>query len=170
MTIGLGCKSKQKNAYVVEIKLIVQWLLNLTYCVLSIMKCSSRIMHPMVLGDYPATIKKNTGLRLPIFTNHESKQLKGPFYFVGVNHYASVLIKDNPIIPDLNFRDIFVDMAVDMIDCVSVALSGALFSWTKPLLLVISGINRGSSCVIICNCSVQLDCSSEMGLGTILLK
>ncbi|KAG4143579.1 hypothetical protein ERO13_D06G199500v2 [Gossypium hirsutum] len=31
------------------------------------------------------------------------------------------------------------------VDCVSLALSGALFSWTKPLL-VISGINRGSSC------------------------
>ncbi|KDP33860.1 hypothetical protein JCGZ_07431 [Jatropha curcas] len=30
-------------------------------------------------------------------------------------------------------------------DCVSLALSGALFSWTKPAL-VISGINRGSSC------------------------
>ncbi|KAL3528618.1 hypothetical protein ACH5RR_007940 [Cinchona calisaya] len=30
-------------------------------------------------------------------------------------------------------------------DCVSLALSGALFSWTKPLL-VISGINRGSNC------------------------
>ncbi|KAL3506409.1 hypothetical protein ACH5RR_031791 [Cinchona calisaya] len=31
------------------------------------------------------------------------------------------------------------------VDCVSLALSGVLFSWTKPLL-VISGINRGSSC------------------------
>ncbi|KAA0036704.1 5'/3'-nucleotidase SurE [Cucumis melo var. makuwa] len=31
------------------------------------------------------------------------------------------------------------------VDCVSLALSGALFSWSKPLL-VISGINRGSSC------------------------
>ncbi|XP_031275470.1 uncharacterized protein LOC116133945 [Pistacia vera] len=30
-------------------------------------------------------------------------------------------------------------------DCVSLALSGALFSWTKPVL-VISGINMGSSC------------------------
>uniref|UniRef100_A0A5B6ZZW3 Survival protein SurE-like phosphatase/nucleotidase domain-containing protein n=1 Tax=Davidia involucrata TaxID=16924 RepID=A0A5B6ZZW3_DAVIN len=30
-------------------------------------------------------------------------------------------------------------------DCVSLALSGALFSWSKPLL-VISGINRASSC------------------------
>ncbi|KAF6152251.1 hypothetical protein GIB67_005905 [Kingdonia uniflora] len=30
-------------------------------------------------------------------------------------------------------------------DCVSLALSGALFSWTKPTL-VISGINRGLSC------------------------
>ncbi|KAG7018279.1 surE [Cucurbita argyrosperma subsp. argyrosperma] len=31
------------------------------------------------------------------------------------------------------------------VDCVSLAMSGALFSWSKPLL-VISGINRGSSC------------------------
>ncbi|CAK9179948.1 unnamed protein product [Ilex paraguariensis] len=31
------------------------------------------------------------------------------------------------------------------VDCVSLALSSALFSWSKPLL-VISGINRGSSC------------------------
>ncbi|XP_004486847.1 uncharacterized protein [Cicer arietinum] len=31
------------------------------------------------------------------------------------------------------------------VDCVSLALSGALFSWSKPAL-VISGINRGSSC------------------------
>ncbi|KAF9613067.1 hypothetical protein IFM89_005515 [Coptis chinensis] len=30
-------------------------------------------------------------------------------------------------------------------DCVSLALSGALFSWSKPAL-VISGINRGSGC------------------------
>ncbi|TXG61585.1 hypothetical protein EZV62_012948 [Acer yangbiense] len=30
-------------------------------------------------------------------------------------------------------------------DCVSLALSGALFSWSKPVL-VISGINKGSSC------------------------
>ncbi|GMI93708.1 hypothetical protein like AT1G72880 [Hibiscus trionum] len=31
------------------------------------------------------------------------------------------------------------------VDCVSLVLSGALFSWSKPLL-VISGVNRGSSC------------------------
>ncbi|RDX58279.1 surE, partial [Mucuna pruriens] len=31
------------------------------------------------------------------------------------------------------------------VDCVSLALSGALFSWSKPTL-VISGINQGSSC------------------------
>ncbi|XWS26676.1 hypothetical protein CRYUN_Cryun26dG0050900 [Craigia yunnanensis] len=31
------------------------------------------------------------------------------------------------------------------VDCVSLALSGALFSWSKPVL-VISGMNRGSSC------------------------
>ncbi|KAH6793226.1 Survival protein SurE-like phosphatase/nucleotidase [Perilla frutescens var. hirtella] len=31
------------------------------------------------------------------------------------------------------------------VDCVSLALSGALFAWSKPLL-VISGVNKGSSC------------------------
>ncbi|KAM7483857.1 hypothetical protein LguiB_008440 [Lonicera macranthoides] len=31
------------------------------------------------------------------------------------------------------------------VDCVSLALSGALFSWSKPVL-VISGVNKGSSC------------------------
>ncbi|XP_014499861.1 uncharacterized protein LOC106760927 isoform X1 [Vigna radiata var. radiata] len=31
------------------------------------------------------------------------------------------------------------------VDCVSLALSGALFSWSKPTL-VVSGINRGSNC------------------------
>ncbi|PIN22288.1 5'-nucleotidase [Handroanthus impetiginosus] len=31
------------------------------------------------------------------------------------------------------------------VDCVSLALSGALFSWSRPAL-VISGINKGSSC------------------------
>ncbi|KAJ6813761.1 uncharacterized protein M6B38_143065 [Iris pallida] len=31
------------------------------------------------------------------------------------------------------------------VDCVSLALSGALFSWSRPAL-VVSGINRGSSC------------------------
>ncbi|OMO49319.1 Survival protein SurE-like phosphatase/nucleotidase [Corchorus olitorius] len=37
------------------------------------------------------------------------------------------------------------EVAGTPVDCVSLALSGALFSWSKPLL-VISGINRGSSC------------------------
>ncbi|XP_057534980.1 uncharacterized protein LOC130813221 [Amaranthus tricolor] len=31
------------------------------------------------------------------------------------------------------------------VDCVSLALSGALFTWSKPML-VVSGINKGSSC------------------------
>ncbi|KAM7471832.1 hypothetical protein LguiA_010015 [Lonicera macranthoides] len=37
------------------------------------------------------------------------------------------------------------EVAGTPVDCVSLALSGALFSWSKPLL-VISGVNRGSSC------------------------
>ncbi|WRX33948.1 Glycoside hydrolase family 1 - like 10 [Theobroma cacao] len=34
-------------------------------------------MHPLVYGDYPSSIKKNAGSRLPAFTNRQSKRVKG---------------------------------------------------------------------------------------------
>ncbi|KAK4849049.1 hypothetical protein QYF36_020236 [Acer negundo] len=42
--------------------------------------------NPLVFGDYPITKKKNVGSRLPIFSNRESKLVKGSFDFLGIVH------------------------------------------------------------------------------------
>ncbi|XP_065861347.1 beta-glucosidase 11-like isoform X3 [Euphorbia lathyris] len=73
------------------------------------------MVNPLVFGDYPSIVKKNAGLRLPAFTNYESKQVKGSFDFLGINHYLMVHVKDNPDYLKLENRDMMADMAVDMV-------------------------------------------------------
>uniref|UniRef100_A0A7C8YYA9 5'-nucleotidase n=1 Tax=Opuntia streptacantha TaxID=393608 RepID=A0A7C8YYA9_OPUST len=46
------------------------------------------------------------------------------------------------------------------VDCISLALSGALFSWSKPAL-VVSGINKGSSCGLHMLCSGAVAAARE---------
>ncbi|KDP28154.1 hypothetical protein JCGZ_13925 [Jatropha curcas] len=75
----------------------------------------NRIVNPLVFGDYPDIAKKNVGLRLPTFTGYESKQVKGSFDFLGLNHYASVYVKDNSNSLKLENRDYWADMAVELI-------------------------------------------------------
>lgn len=69
----------------------------------------------MVFGDYPESVKRNAGSRLPVFTNEESKQVKGSFDFLGINHYISVMVKDNSASLNSEHRDYQADMAVEMI-------------------------------------------------------
>ncbi|XP_002523071.2 beta-glucosidase 11 [Ricinus communis] len=73
------------------------------------------IVNPLVFGDYPDTVKKNAGLRLPSFTDHESKVIRGSFDFIGVNHYVTALVKDNPASLNLEHRDYQADMAIELI-------------------------------------------------------
>uniref|UniRef100_A0A2N9IWR6 Beta-glucosidase n=1 Tax=Fagus sylvatica TaxID=28930 RepID=A0A2N9IWR6_FAGSY len=54
---------------------------------------------PLVFGDYPDVLKKIVGSRLPAFTYAESSQVKGSFDFLGVNHYNTLSVKDNPSSP-----------------------------------------------------------------------
>ncbi|PIA61407.1 hypothetical protein AQUCO_00300737v1 [Aquilegia coerulea] len=54
------------------------------------------VMNPMVFGDYPETMKNIVGLRLPSFTQHESQLLKGSSDFIGMNHYFTLYIEDDP--------------------------------------------------------------------------
>lgn len=68
----------------------------------------------MVYGVYPDTLKKNAGSRLPAFTNQESRQVKGSFDFLGVNHYMSIQVKDNSASLNSEHRDYLADMAVEM--------------------------------------------------------
>ncbi|XP_050289330.1 beta-glucosidase 11-like isoform X27 [Quercus robur] len=69
-------------------------------------------VNPLVFGDYPQTMKKIVGSRLPSFTYAESSQVKGSFDFIGVNHYITMYVKDNPSSVNTEDRDAMADMAV----------------------------------------------------------
>ncbi|KAF8401469.1 hypothetical protein HHK36_012408 [Tetracentron sinense] len=70
---------------------------------------------PLVFGDYPDTMKKNVGSRIPSFTPHQSEQVKGSFDFFGVNHYGTSYIKDNPNSLKIDQRDFNEDMAAKLV-------------------------------------------------------
>ncbi|KAK4587621.1 hypothetical protein RGQ29_018863 [Quercus rubra] len=67
---------------------------------------------PLVFGDYPQTMKKIVGSRLPSFTYAESSQVKGSFDFIGVNHYITIYVNDNTSSLNMEDRDVLADMAV----------------------------------------------------------
>lgn len=72
------------------------------------------MIDPLVFGDYPEIVKRNVGTRLPAFTGEESERVKGSFDFIGLNHYYTVSVKDNPSILGLH-RGLFTDVAADFI-------------------------------------------------------
>ncbi|XLR11558.1 hypothetical protein S83_039496 [Arachis hypogaea] len=71
-------------------------------------------LSPFIFGDYPETMKKNVGSRLPIFTESESNLVKGSIDFLGMNFYFSYFVKDNPKSLYINDRDYIADMAVEL--------------------------------------------------------
>lgn len=72
---------------------------------------SIRILNPLVNGDYPETMKKNVGSRLPSFTGNQSQLVKGSFDYIGINHYSSIYVKDSPNALDIKLRDFNFDSA-----------------------------------------------------------
>ncbi|KAJ4727677.1 putative Beta-glucosidase [Melia azedarach] len=71
------------------------------------------VLNPLVYGDYPNTMKKIVGSRLPVFTNSESKQVRGSADFLGLIHYMTVYIKDNPSSLKQELRDWDADKAAE---------------------------------------------------------
>ncbi|KDP28150.1 hypothetical protein JCGZ_13921 [Jatropha curcas] len=71
-------------------------------------------MNPLAFGDYPETMKKCVGLRLPVLTKEESKLVKGAFDFLGVIHYTTVYVQDNSQSVKLETGDFYTDMAVNI--------------------------------------------------------
>ncbi|KAM7497292.1 hypothetical protein LguiA_021706 [Lonicera macranthoides] len=53
-------------------------------------------MDPVTFGDYPASMRKMVGNRLPSFTKEESALLKGSFEFLGLNYYTANYVEDAP--------------------------------------------------------------------------
>ncbi|MCD9646175.1 hypothetical protein HAX54_035760 [Datura stramonium] len=68
---------------------------------------------PLIFGDYPQTMRKNVGSRLPTFTKHESELVKGSLDFIGLNHYSQVYVRDNPSSLEKDFRDFHLDTGVE---------------------------------------------------------
>lgn len=71
-----------------------------------------RVIEPLVFGDYPRTMKKSVGSRLPSFTKSESELVKGAFDFIGLNHYSTAYIEDDSGVPRPNQREFNTDMFV----------------------------------------------------------
>lgn len=71
-------------------------------------------MEPLQYGDYPISMKTNAGERIPAFTNHESKQVKGSFDFIGVIHYTNLNVSDNSDALKNQLRDFTADMAANI--------------------------------------------------------
>ncbi|KAJ4969429.1 hypothetical protein NE237_016130 [Protea cynaroides] len=74
-----------------------------------------RFLDPLVFGDYPESMKRNVGSRLPSFTPHQSKLVKGSCDFFGLNHYGTMYIKDDPDSLKNNQSDYLGDMAVKIL-------------------------------------------------------
>ncbi|URE08981.1 beta-glucosidase [Musa troglodytarum] len=52
-------------------------------------------MDPLFFGDYPSSMRKRVGNRLPRFTTAEAALVKGSLDFVGINHYTTYYAKHN---------------------------------------------------------------------------
>ncbi|XP_056689295.1 beta-glucosidase 11-like [Spinacia oleracea] len=70
-------------------------------------------MHPLTYGDYPEIMKKNAGRKIPIFTEKESKLVKGSFDFIGINYYSVMETNDYSIGLSKYPRDFFADIGVE---------------------------------------------------------
>jgi beta-glucosidase len=72
-------------------------------------------MEPLIYGDYPTSMKKNAGARIPTFTRCELKKVKGSYDFIGVIHYMNINVSDNYGALNIKLRDFNADMAVNLI-------------------------------------------------------
>lgn len=52
---------------------------------------------PIFFGDYPNSMKKNIGSRLPTFTEKEKQLLKGSADFLGINGYTSRYVSNETV-------------------------------------------------------------------------
>ncbi|CAN6468856.1 unnamed protein product [Victoria cruziana] len=73
------------------------------------------ILHPLVHGDYPESMKKEVGSRLPVFTRTQMNRVKGSTDFIGLNHYSTMYVKHQPNKPDFTQRDWGTDMSAQLI-------------------------------------------------------
>jgi len=69
-------------------------------------------MDPFTFGDYPDTMRKNAGSRLPSFTKKESNMIRNSIDFLGINFYTSFYVENNPGNLQNEDGDFIADIAV----------------------------------------------------------
>ncbi|XP_058083756.1 beta-glucosidase 22-like isoform X3 [Magnolia sinica] len=72
-------------------------------------------VNPLVFGDYPETMRKIAGSKIPAFTKHQSEQIMNSFDFFGINHYSSVSVSDKPNSLKVEERDHEADMFAELV-------------------------------------------------------
>eukprot|EP00252_Welwitschia_mirabilis_P015690 TRINITY_DN3471_c0_g1_i9.p1 TRINITY_DN3471_c0_g1~~TRINITY_DN3471_c0_g1_i9.p1 ORF type:complete len:448 (-),score=77.81 TRINITY_DN3471_c0_g1_i9:297-1640(-) len=70
------------------------------------------LLDPLVFGDYPSTVKKIVGSRLPLFSSQQSAMLNQSFDFIGVIHYTTFYAKDSQQ-QGAEPRDFQADMGIE---------------------------------------------------------
>ncbi|XP_037410141.1 beta-glucosidase 3-like [Triticum dicoccoides] len=68
------------------------------------------ILEPLTSGDYPETMKKIVGSRLPSFTRIQSEAIIGTADFIGINYYYSIYVSNCP--SDKGVRNYTADMSI----------------------------------------------------------
>ncbi|TVU20825.1 hypothetical protein EJB05_30422, partial [Eragrostis curvula] len=59
-------------------------------------------MDPLTRGDYPQSMRQLVGNRLPLFTEEQSKLIKGAFDFIGLDYYTTHYVGERPPSGGLN--------------------------------------------------------------------
>ncbi|KFK29800.1 hypothetical protein AALP_AA7G181200 [Arabis alpina] len=71
------------------------------------------MLEPLIFGDYPDSMKRTIGTRLPIFTEEESELVKGSADFLGIIYYfAATVTKSKP--SHSGYSDFNTDSGVSM--------------------------------------------------------
>ncbi|XP_022716053.1 beta-glucosidase 24-like [Durio zibethinus] len=74
---------------------------------------ASRFMEPLLLGQYPLSMRRLVKDRLPVFTAKDKELVKGSFDFIGINYYTSRYAKHIPINPQAAPVSYLVDQHVN---------------------------------------------------------
>lgn len=68
----------------------------------------SRVLDPLVFGDYPPEMRQYHRSELPRFSTEETEYMKGSIDFIGLNHYSTLYAKDCIHSPCVSGGDHFI--------------------------------------------------------------
>ncbi|XP_026276465.1 uncharacterized protein LOC113205169 isoform X2 [Frankliniella occidentalis] len=123
------------------------------------------LLHPLVFGDYPPTVKELAKNKLPVFTEDEKAMIKNSTDYIGLNVYYGMLVsyrdpKTTQMAVDMPLRQLFQELnfvnvgyrdsqggtidkfPLNMIapDAMRSALAWTWFQYKKPIIITENGV------------------------------